>query len=210
MIYKVYLIDENGISLLETTFRDLDNIPDETIPNYFKIINKTIDNIQEAMAKGKIVKDLSRVMESEESTIAIYYHQLSKVLFCSISDADDDTKKIKEVIKKIGHRFWKKHQSDLENFRTTAEKKRFQTFTADVENLTLGGRIAEVFPNLLIGKSVLEKILTMGMIDEVDLQVALKCNGKRSPLRIARSYEKNRNEITDVLKKLEKLDIIKY
>ena len=150
-----------------------------------------------------------RILESEKSIIVIYYHLLSRVLFCSISDADDDTEKIKEVINKIGSRFWKKHQSDIEIFRTTTEKNRFQTFIVDVENLALGGRIAEIFPKLLIVKSVLEKILTMGMISEFDLQVALKCDGKKSPLNIARFYRKSRNEINDVLKKLGQLDIIK-
>ncbi len=210
MIYKIYLIDgDNGISLLEATFRDLNKIQDNIITNFFNAINRTIDNIKEAMAKGKRINNMFRILESEKSIIVIYYHLLSRVLFCSISDADDDTEKIKEVINKIGSRFWKKHQSDIEIFRTTTEKNRFQTFIVDVENLALGGRIAEIFPKLLIVKSVLEKILTMGMISEFDLQVALKCDGKKSPLNIARFYRKSRNEINDVLKKLGQLDIIK-
>lgn len=210
MIYKIYLIDgDNGISLLEATFRDLNKIQDNIITNFFNAINRTIDNIQEAMAKGRRINNMFRILESEKSIIVIYYHLLSRILFCSISDADDDTEKIKEVINKIGGRFWKKHQSDIEIFRTTTEKNRFQTFIVDVENLALGGRIAEIFPKLLIVKSVLEKILTMGMISEFDLQVALKCDGKKSPLNIARFYRKSRNEINDVLKKLGQLDIIK-
>jgi len=164
--------------------------------------------IQESMAKGRRVNEMNRVVTSEDSTIFIYYHPLSRILFCSISDADDDTEKIKEVIHKIANRFWKKHQSDLKVFRTTTEKSRFQTLNADIENLTIGGKIAEVFPKLLVAKNVLEKVLTMGMINNFEFQIALLCIGKNSPLKISRNLHKKRNEIYDALKKLENLDII--
>ena len=214
MIYKIFLIDaENGISLLEQTFKGFNQsksiIKDGILAIFFKAINTMIDNLQEAMAKGKRMNEMTRVLESEESTILIYYHPLSRVLFCSISDADDNTDKIKKSINNIGNRFWKKHKSDLKIYRTTTEKNRFDAFKAEIENLSLGGRIAEVFPNVLIIKSVLEKVLSMGLINDFELRVALKCDGKMSPLKISRIFEVSENEINEILKKLEKLDIIK-
>jgi hypothetical protein len=161
------------------------------------------------MAKGRRVNEMNRLLKSEDSTILIHYHPLSRVLFCSISDADDNSEKIEEVIHKIANRFWKKHQSDLKNFRNTSDKSRFQTLIADIENLTIGGRIAEVFPKLLIVKNVLEKVLSMGMIDEFDFQVALQCTGKNSPLQISRILNCKHDEINDVLKKLVQLEIVK-
>jgi len=98
------------------------------------------------MVKGRNVNEITRIVESENSTIIIIYHPLSRILFCSISDADDDVDKLIEVIKKIINRFWKKHKSDIKIFRTTSEKSRFQTIIADIENLTRGGTLAEVFP----------------------------------------------------------------
>ncbi|MFX0073002.1 MAG: hypothetical protein ACFFAO_18145 [Candidatus Hermodarchaeota archaeon] len=195
--------------MLESTFRELKKVQDEVLTGFFNAINTTIDVIQESMAKGRRVNEMNRILQSEDSTIFIYYHPLSRILFCSISDADDNTDKIEEVIHKISNRFWKKHQSDLKNFRTTTDKSRFQTLVADIENLTIGGRIAEVFPDLLVVKNVLEKVLSMGMIDELDLQVALQCNGKNSPLKISRILNKKHNEIDDILKKLDQLEIIK-
>ncbi len=212
MIYKIFLIDgDNGISLLESTFREFAKrkIQDDILTDFFNAINKTIDNVQESMAKGRRVNEMTRVLESEDSTFVIFYHPLSRVLFCAIADADDETDKIKEVIHKIGKRFWIKHQSDLNVFRTTSEKNRFQAFIADIENLSMGGRFAEIFPELLVTKSVLEKVLSMGMIDDFDLQIALYSTGKNSPLKIARQFDKTRNEIHEILKKLEQLDIIK-
>ncbi|MFX1387482.1 MAG: hypothetical protein ACFE9M_09720 [Promethearchaeota archaeon] len=210
MIYKVYLIDaDNGISLVESTLKELKKVQDDIIAGFFNAINKTIDLIQEAMAKGRRVNEMDRILQSEDSTIFIYYHPLSRILFCSISDADDDSDKIEDVVHKIANRFWKKHQSDLKNFRATTDKSRFQTLVADIENLTIGGHIAEVFPKLLIVKGVLDKVLSMGMIDDFDLQVALQCTGENSPLIISRTLNKKESEIIDTLKKLEQLEIIK-
>ncbi|MFX1311488.1 MAG: hypothetical protein ACFFHD_02605 [Promethearchaeota archaeon] len=210
MIYKIFLIDgNNGISLLESTFKELKKVQDDILAGFFNVINKIIDLIQEAMVKGRRVNEMYRVVESEDSIIFIYYHPLSRILFCSISDADDNTEKIKEVLQKIAKRFWKKHQSDLKVYRTTTEKSRFQTLIVDLENLTIGGKIAEEFPKLLIVKSVLEKVLSMGMINQFDFQVAVNCTGKNSPLKISRILNKKRSEINDVLNKLEQLEIIK-
>jgi len=209
LIYKIYLIDaDNGISLVESTFKELKKVQDDIITGFFNAINLTIDVIQEAMVKGRRVNEMDRVLQSEDSIIFIYYHPLSRILFCSISDADDDSEKIEDVVHKIANRFWKKHQSDLKNFRTTTDKSRFQTLIVDIENLTIGGRIAEVFPKLLIVKGVLEKVLSMGMIDNFDLQVALQCTGRNSPLKISRILNKKQSEIIPILQKLEQLEII--
>jgi len=162
------------------------------------------------MVKGNKKEDMTRIVESENSTIIIIYHPLSRILFCSISDSDDDVDKTIEVIHKISSRFWKKHQSDIKIFRTTSQKSRFQTIIADIENLCQGGKIAEIFPKLLIVRQVLSKILTMGMINEEDFQVALRCTGEVSPLKIARELAKTRNEVNNILKKLEQLDIVNF
>jgi hypothetical protein len=210
LIYKIFLIDaDNGISLVESTFKKLKKVQDDIITGFFNAINTTIDVIQEAMAKGRRVNEMDRILQSEDSIIFIYYHPLSRILFCSISDADDNSEKIEDVIHKIANRFWKKHQSDLKNFRTTTDKSRFQTLIADIENLTIGGRIAEVFPKLLIVKGVLEKVLIMGMINKFDLEVALQCTGSNSPLKISRNLNKKQSEIIPILQKLEQLEIIK-
>lgn len=211
MIYKIYLIDgDNGINLLEASFREFakDRIQEDVITTFFNAINRTIDNIQESMAKGRRVNEMTRVLESEDSTVVIFYQPLARILFCSISDADDETDKLKIVLHKIGKRFWKKHQSDVKMFRTTGEKDRLQSFTVDIENLSMGGRFAETFPRLLVAKGVLDKIVSMGMVEEFDCQIALKCTGKNSPLKISRIFDKTRNEINEILKKLEQLDII--
>ena len=202
---------DNGILILDSTFKKFaeNKLDDDLIPEFFKEINKIIDQIQEAMLKGEKGNDIIRVLESESSTIIIYFYPLPRILFCSISDADDDSDKLIEVIHKIANRFYKKHQSDINIFRTASENTSFKTFTADIENLTHNGHIGEIFPQLLIVKNVLEKILSMGMISDFEFHVALLCNGANSPLKISRMLHKSKLEIAEGLRKLQELDIIK-
>ena len=212
MIYKVFLIDVlNGISLLEVNFKEFQKKDKDIIfSKFFKKIDPIIDDIKIEMSKSSKAKEFTTIYDSNDSSFLIYYQPLTRILFCSISDADDDIDKIKESIQRISHRFIKKHQSNLKIFRDTTEKTRFQTFTADIENLTLGGRIAEVFPKLLIAESALKKILANKIISELDFEVALLCDGKNSPLRILKKYpDKSKTEISEILKKLEQLDIIR-
>ncbi|MFX1395088.1 MAG: hypothetical protein ACFFAH_16160 [Promethearchaeota archaeon] len=196
---------------MEVTFKKFQKkTKNNLFSGFFNDVNHALKNIQELMSKENNLNDLIRIFEYEDSTLVIFYHPLSKILFCSISDSDDDIDQIKMALHKISTRFWKKHSSDLDLFRETTEKNRFQTFIVDVENLLLGGRIAEVFPKVLVARNVLEKILSTKIISEFDLKVALECNGKNSPLKISRMYpEKNTNEIKEILKKLEQLDIVK-
>ena len=211
MIYKIYLIDaNNGIAILESTFKEFQdkNINTDLFPGFFNVINKIIDKVQKAMLKKEKIDEVIRVVEAESATILIFFHPESKVLFCSISDEDDDILRLKEVMRKIGIRFWKKHQSDLRLFRSTSNKSKFQSIIADIENLTMGGRIAEVFPKLLVVPSVLDKIYSMGLIDEMDYKIASKCTGERSPHKISRIMEINKEEIFSILKKLKNLDLI--
>ena len=211
MIYKVFLIDvDNGISLMEISFKEFQKkLKNNFFSGFFDTINRTIDNVKEAMNKSESTNEMTKVLESEDTTFLIYYHHPSMVLICSISDADDDIGQTKKALQKIGQRFWKKHRSDLKLFRETTEKK-FQSFIADIENITFGGRISEVFPKLLVVESVLERILEKGVITQFEYGVALQCNGKNSPLKISRMYpEKNRTEIKEILQKLEQLDIIR-
>ncbi|MBD3194266.1 MAG: hypothetical protein GF317_04370 [Candidatus Lokiarchaeota archaeon] len=197
---------------MESTFKEFqeNHIDKNLFPKFFQAVNSTIDNVHKAMAKGEDFSEVLRVVEAESSTTVLYYHFPSKILFCSISDADDNIDKIRDIIKKIGNRFWKKHKADLEIYRTTTEKSNFQTFNADLEILTLGGTIAEDYPNLIVIKNVLQKIRSMGIINDFDYLVALKCNGETSPLEISRLFDKSKREIYNVLQKLKELEIIKF
>ncbi len=214
VIYKIYLVDgDSGILMIENTFKAFSkgkNLEPDLLTGFFQAVNSMIDDIQFAMAKGRRINDMNRIVAGEDSTIVIYYHPLSRVLFCSISDADDDKERLIEILRKIGSRFWKKHQRDLKNFRTTSNKNEFESFDTDIDVLSMGGHAAEILPKLIVAKSALERIKSMGMITKEEVEIAMLCDGENSPLQISRDTESLESEIRDILKKLENLDIIKY
>ncbi len=213
LIYKVYLIDANdGIAILESTFREFQDksIDSDLFPGFFKVIDSIIDKIQQALLKKQKVEEMIRIVEAEKTIILILFHPDSKILFCSLSDNDDDITILKNVMRKIATRFWKKHQSDLKLFRSTSNKSTFQSMIADLENLTIGGKIAEVFPKILVVHSVLDKIYSMGLIDELGYKIANLCNGSNSPHEISKRMEYSKEETYSILKKLKELDLISF
>ncbi|MBN1800049.1 MAG: hypothetical protein JW891_00995 [Candidatus Lokiarchaeota archaeon] len=207
------MIDSNsGISLLESSFKEFkDNKAEEGLfPGFFNAINRTIDSVQAAMSTGRKIDEILRIVEAEDSIIVIFFHPESAILFCSISDADDDISCLKDIMRKIATRFWKRHKADLKIFRSTTDKSKFQSLIVDIENLTMGGKIAEFFPKLLVVKGVLDKILSMGLIDEIDYRIASKCDGMNSPLKIAKELYEDRLKIRESIVKLKNLDIISF
>lgn len=198
--------------MLNTTFKEFQNkrIEKEVFPDFFNAINKTIDSIHKAMAIGKNKIEKTRIIEAESSITVIFYHKQSRVLICSISDAGDNIEKIKKTVFKIGNRFWKKHNSDVKLFRATNEKKQFKTFKTDIEILTMEGKIAEHYPKLIIIKNVLKKVHSMGIINDLDYLIALKCTGENSPLDISRMFNKSKIEVFSILNKLEEKEIISF
>jgi len=213
LIYKVVLIDgDDGILILEKSFKEFNkskNLKTELLTDFFKEVNKMIDDLQDAMTKGSRLGDTNRIISGDYSTIIMYYHSLSHVLFCSISDDDDDKEKLIEILQNFGLKFYEKYEKDLKKFRKTSEKKYFLSFIDDIDVLSVRGRGAEILPKLIIAKNVLERIKNMGIINDKELKIALECNGKKSLLKISRNLSIVESKIRESLKKLENLEIIK-
>lgn len=213
MIYKVFLIDGSaGILILEKSFKEFNknkNLKTELLTDFFKEVNKMIDDLQDAMTKGSRLGDTNRIISGDYSTIIMYYHSLSQVLFCSISDDDDDKEKLIEILQNFGLKFYEKYEKDLKKFRKTSEKKYFLSFIDEIDILSVRGRGAEILPKLIIAKNVLERIKNMGIINDKELKIALECNGKKSLLKISRNLSIVESKIRESLKKLENLEIIK-
>ena len=74
----------------------------------------------------------------------------------------------------------------------------------------MGGKIAENYPKLIVIKNVLRKLHSMGIIDDLDYLISLKCTGKNSPLDISRMFNKSKLEILQILSKLEEKEIITF
>lgn len=214
MIYQIIIVDsDSGILILEKQLKSLDKtkaLSNEILAGFFKALNSVIDEIQKSMKKGRDVENMSRVVSSENSLIILHFHPLSRVLMCSISDPDDEQEKLVEVLRVLAKRFWSKHQSDIEIFRKENTRDVFSSFSVDIETYTLEGKVAEKFPLLLIAESALDRIIKMGVVNDLEFSIAKLCNGKTSTLKISKELGGVSVErVKRGLNKLEDLDIIK-
>lgn len=212
MIYSIILVDaDSGILLLEKKLktRKGNEVSADALANFFGELNGMIDDIQKSMKKGRDVSNMTRVVSSENSSITLHYQPLARVLVCAISDPDDDVERITQNLKLIGKRFWLKHKTDLEIFRKENVREIFNTFGVDIETISVGGKIGEKFPKLIIAEPALERIKMMGIINMDEYEVANLCDGKTSALTISKKLEISSENAKKVLNKLEELDVVK-
>lgn len=212
MIYSIILVDaDSGILLLEKKLETskVNDVSADALANFFGELNSMIDDIQKSMKKGRDVSNMNRVISSENSSINIHYQPKARVLVCAISDPDDDVEKITQNLKFVGKRFWLKHKTDLEIFRKENIRDIFNSFAVDVETISLGGKIGEKFPQLLIAEPALERIKMMGIINTEEYNVANLCDGRTSAIKIAKKLEITPTLAKKVLNKLEDLDVVK-
>jgi hypothetical protein len=216
MIYSIYMIDaDNAVLLLEKVFQPLmkstsQDLGSGVITEFFSGINTFIDEVQAAMKKGRDISNMNRVLIAENSTITMHYEPEARVLVSTISDPDDDTDVIIAACKRLGERFWKKHQVNIEEFRIHADKSVFKAFIPDIEMVLHDGKIAEIFPKLQVPVQTLQRINAMGIITNEEYQVGVLLDGvTMSPLAISKQMGKTKGEIMDILKKFQSLDIIK-
>ena len=176
MIHSIILVDaDSGILLLEKKLKPqkANDVSADALANFFGELNSMIDDIQKSMKKGRDVSNMTRVVSSENSSITLHFQPNARVLVCSISDPDDDVEKITHNLKLVGKRFWLKHKTDLDIFRKENLRDIFNPFGVDIETITLGGKIGEKFPKLLIAEPALERIK----------MVACPLNAKRHNLK---------------------------
>lgn len=207
MIHSILVIDgDSGISLLEHQMKS----DTEQLSGFFQAINHIIDDLRENLQDERTITNRSRIILLESNNIFIHYHSEGQFLVCVFADADDNNEKILKVIETLSRRFWQKHQMDIEQFRFTNQKDIFKAFLIDIKNFTFNGTIAEKFPKLIVSENTLNRLVRMEMISTIEETIANMCQGSTSPLQISRDMQIGHESVTEMLKKLTTLDILKY
>jgi hypothetical protein len=215
MIHKIIFIDaESGFPLIETTTSNkekTENGEESTfLIKFFNVVNKTIDSIQQKIHGNKSISTFTDTRIIDNMNIVMRYHDKGNFLISIITDLDDDLKKIIETINILARRFYQKHSQDLYQFRMTQQKKIFNSFIVDIKTFTFGGEVAENFPKLIVNEDTLSRLSKMNMITDMEKNTAENCDGKLSPLLIAKQLDQPHEEISKALEKLASLDIIKF
>jgi hypothetical protein len=208
VIHQLYIIDgETGLSIIEY----LDYPQSKEFNDFFQVINDIMDDIRSNIQDNDngTLSNFSRIIMIDNFSIIIHYYHPAKILLCCLSDVDDIKEKILSVLETLGRRFWQKHSSDISKFLQTNKKEIFNSFILEIEMLTRSGRIAENLPKLIVSDSTLDKLLKMDVISDQELSIAKICRGTLSPLQISEKTNIPHENVTEILKKLKKIDIIK-
>jgi len=206
VIHQLYIIDgETGLSIIE--YRDYPN--SKEYDDSFQVINDIMDDIRSNIQENRTLSDFSQILMFNEFSIIIHYNSTAKILLCSLSDVDDIKEKILSVLETLGRRFWQKHSTDINKFLQTNRREIFNSFNIEIEILTRNGKIAENLPKLIVNDSTLTRLCKMELISEEELSIAKICRGTLSPLQISEKTNISHENVTEILKKLKKIDIIK-
>jgi len=208
VIHQLYIIDgETGLSIIEY----LDYPKSKKFNDFFQVINDIMDDIRSNIQDNDngALSNFSRILMIDKFSIIIHYYHPAKILLCCLSDVDDIKEKILSVLETLGRRFWQKHSTDINKFLQTNKKEIFNSFIIEIEMLTRNGKIAENLPKLIVNESTLNRLCKMEIISENELSIAKICRGTLSPLQISEETNIPHENVTDILKKLKKIDIIK-
>ncbi len=206
MLHAVYIIEgETGLSIIE--YRDYPQ--SKEFNDFFLVINDIMDDIRSNIQENRTLSNFSRILIIDKFSIIIHYNSTAKILLCSLSDVDDIKEKMLSVLETLGRRFWKKHCMDINKFLQTNKKEIFNSFIIEIEIATIDGRIAENLPKLIVNESTLNRLYKMEIISENEISIAKICRGILSPLQISEKTNISHENVSEILKKLKKIDIIK-
>ena len=209
MLHRVYLIDgESGFSMLEYRYKNSSFQKSATFQEFFNAIAYVVDDIRSNIRENQQTNDLSRILVIEPFTILLHYAAKGNFLVCVVADADDHKDVILQVIESLGRRFWKKYSFEIEKFRMTNITTPFNSFSIEIELLTLNGEIGQNLPKLMVTDSTLTRLQQMQTITSTELQIAQRSTGCIAPSRIAQDMEIQYDEVVNALDRLSNLDLV--
>ena len=210
MLHRLYLIDgDSGFSMLEYRYKNSAFQKSENFQEFFNAIAYVVDDIRTNIRENQHVENLSRILVIDPFTILIHYIAKGNFLVCAVADADDQKDVILQVIESLARRFWAKFTFEIEKFRMTNISTPFNSFTIEIELLTLNGKIGQNLPKVIVTDSTLTRLQQMQTITSTEFQIAKRSTGFAAPSRIAQDMEIQYDDVVNALDRLTNLDLVK-
>jgi hypothetical protein len=159
----------------------------------------------EISAGTEKARDAVREIEMETYNV-VYDFRTSDGLMCvMLHDKKDDPRIVRGVAKIILDGFLKKYRDELDDWK--GELTVFSEFGEVLDEIAKNGKVAEVYPTLK--KKLTPLTVKLGMINEPEYKVALKCDGKKTYREIADELKIDLETIYTVMSRLKDLGLIK-
>ncbi|WXG43505.1 MAG: hypothetical protein WED04_05610 [Promethearchaeati archaeon SRVP18_Atabeyarchaeia-1] len=200
MIHSVYFIDTGGRLMFTRKYGTIELNPD-LMAGFLTAIKEFSGEISAGANKGDSVKEIEM-----ETFNVIYDFRSSNGLMCVLlHDKKDDPRIVRGVAKIILDGFLKKY--DVEPEKWDGNTNKFSEFGTLVDEILKKGKVAEVYP--VLKKKLTSLTVKLGMINDLEYQIASKCDGTKTYREIADKVGVDLETIYGTMSKLKDLGLIK-
>lgn len=173
----------------------------DLMAGFLTAIKEFSGEISAGANKGDSVKEIEM-----ETFNVIYDFRSSNGLMCVLlHDKKDDPRIVRGVAKIILDGFLKKY--DVEPEKWDGNTNKFSEFGTLVDEILKKGKVAEVYP--VLKKKLTSLTVKLGMINDLEYQIASKCDGTKTYREIADKVGVDLETIYGTMSKLKDLGLIK-
>lgn len=201
MIHSVYFIDNGGRLIFTRKYGTIELNPD-LMAGFLTAIKEFSGELSSSTGKkGDFVKEI----EMETFNVVYDFRSADGIMCVLLHDKKDDPRIVRGVAKIILDGFLKKYKTDLNSWDGNISK--FAEFEPAVDEVMRGGKVAEVYPALK--KKLTPLTVKLGMINNLEYEIASKCDGTVTYREIAEKMGVDLEVIYGAMAKLKDLGLIK-
>ena len=201
MIHSVYFIDSGGRLIFTRRYGKIELNPD-LIAGFLTAIKEFSGELSSGAAKSR---DYVKEIEMETYNVVYDFRSEDGMMSVLLHDKKDDPRIVKGVAKIVLDGFLKKYKNVLNSWDGNIGE--FAEFELVVDDVMKRGKVAEVYPTLK--KKLTPLTVKLGMMSDLDYEIASKCNGAMTYREIAEKVGVDLETIYGAMAKLKELGLVK-
>jgi hypothetical protein len=201
LIHSVYFIDTGGRLIFTRKYGTIELNPD-LMAGFLTAIKEFSGEISSSIDKKK---DSVKEIEMETFNVVYDFRSADSVMSVLLHDKKDDPRIVRGVAKIVLDGFLRKYKVDIGSWDGNIGK--FAEFEPVVDEVMKGGKVAEVYPALK--KKLTPLTVKLGMINDLEYEIASKCDGTRTYREIAEKMGVDLEIIYGAMAKLKDLGLVK-
>jgi hypothetical protein len=201
LIHSVYFIDTGGRLIFTRKYGTIELNPD-LMAGFLTAIKEFSGEISSSTDKKKdSVKDI----EMETFNVVYDFRSADGMMCVLLHDKKDDPRIVRGVAKIVLDGFLRKYKADIDPWDGNISK--FAEFEPAVDEVMKGGKVAEVYP--VLKKKLTPLTVKLGMINDLEFEIASKCDGTKTYREIAEKMGVDLEIIYGAMTKLKDLGLVK-
>ncbi len=201
MIHSVYFIDTGGRLIFTRKYGTIELNPD-LMAGFLTAIKEFSGEISSSIDKKK---DSVKEIEMETFNVVYDFRSADGMMCVLLHDKKDDPRIVRGVAKIVLDGFLRKYKVDIDSWDGNISK--FAEFEPAADEVMKGGKVAEVYP--ILKKKLTPLTVKLGMINDLEFEIASKCDGTKTYREIAEKMGVDLEIIYGAMTKLKDLGLVK-